>query len=70
MAQPGLGDAARCMVCNQGRESKASVDGQIAKFNVTDVDAVVASLQEAGLVERVARLKPLLTYKKGAMQCC
>ena len=35
-----------------------------------DVDSVVASLQEAGLVELVARLKPLLTYKKGAMQCC
>ena len=35
-----------------------------------DVDSVVACLQEAGLVELVARLKPLLTYKKGAMQCC
>ncbi|CUA98806.1 tRNA-splicing ligase RtcB [Comamonas thiooxydans] len=35
-----------------------------------DVDSVVASLQQAGLVELVARLKPLLTYKKGAMQCC
>ena len=35
-----------------------------------DVDSVVASLQQAGLVELVARLKPLLTYKKGALQCC
>ena len=35
-----------------------------------DVDSVVACLQEAGLVQLVARLKPLLTYKKGAMQCC
>lgn len=35
-----------------------------------DVDSVVASLQEAGLVQLVARLRPLLTYKKGAMQCC
>ena len=29
-----------------------------------DVDSVVASLQEAGLVQLVARLHPLLTYKK------
>ena len=29
-----------------------------------DVDAVVATLIEAGLVQPVARLKPLLTYKK------
>ncbi|MBI2977205.1 MAG: hypothetical protein HYY33_09655, partial [Chloroflexi bacterium] len=28
----GLGDAARCMVCHQGRESKASVDAFIAQF--------------------------------------
>ena len=35
-----------------------------------DVDSVVTSLQEAGLVQLVARLKPLLTYTKGAMQCC
>ncbi|WP_347685824.1 RtcB family protein, partial [Comamonas thiooxydans] len=35
-----------------------------------DVDSVVASLQQAGLVELVARLKPLLTYKKGGLQCC
>jgi hypothetical protein len=37
----GLGDESRCMECHQGRESKASVDQQIADFNVTDVDAVV-----------------------------
>lgn len=35
-----------------------------------DVDSVIASLHEAGLITLVARLKPLLTYKKGAMQCC
>ena len=33
-----------------------------------DVETVVACLEEAGLVQRVARLKPLLTYKKGP-QC-
>lgn len=35
-----------------------------------DVDSVVGSLQQLGLLQLVARLKPLLTYKKGAMQCC
>ncbi|MFV0679186.1 RNA ligase RtcB family protein [Ottowia sp.] len=35
-----------------------------------NVDAVVATLIEAGLVQPVARLKPLLTYKKGAPTCC
>lgn len=34
------------------------------------VDAVVETLVEAGLVQPVARLKPLLTYKKGAVSCC
>ena len=34
-----------------------------------DVDGVIASLQEAGLLTLVARLRPLLTYR-GAMQCC
>jgi len=42
----GLGDAARCMVCHQGRESKASVDAQIARFEITDVDAVVAPIKD------------------------
>jgi len=42
----GLGDSARCMVCHQGRESKASVDGQIARFKITDVDAVVAPIKD------------------------
>ncbi len=42
----GLGDAARCMICHQGRESKASVDAQIAKFSITDVDAVVAPIKD------------------------
>ncbi|WP_027016942.1 RNA ligase RtcB family protein [Comamonas composti] len=35
-----------------------------------DVDSVVASLVEAGLVQLVARFKPLLTYKKGLAACC
>jgi hypothetical protein len=42
----GLGDAARCMVCHQGRESKASVDAQIARFEITDMDAVVAPIKD------------------------
>jgi len=42
----GLGDSARCMICHQGRESKASVDGQIARFKVEDVDAVVAPIKD------------------------
>jgi hypothetical protein len=42
----GLGDSARCMVCHQGRESKASVDAQIARFEITDVDAVVAPIKD------------------------
>ncbi len=33
-----------CMQCHQGRESKVSVDKQIAKFKVTDVDVVVPAL--------------------------
>ena len=41
----GLGDAARCLVCHQGRESKASVDGAIAQFKVEDMDAVVAPIK-------------------------
>lgn len=35
-----------------------------------DVDGVVASLVDAGLVRLIARFKPLLTYKKGAMATC
>jgi release factor H-coupled RctB family protein len=35
-----------------------------------DVDAVVATLAEAGLARLVARLRPLLTYKKGALSAC
>lgn len=42
----GLGDSARCMICHQGRESKASVDGAIAQFKVEDVDAVVAPIKD------------------------
>lgn len=42
----GLGDSARCMVCHQGRASKASVDGQIERFQVADVDAVVAPIKD------------------------
>lgn len=42
-----LGPEARCMVCHQGRESKVSVDKQIADFNATDPDAVVAPIKGA-----------------------
>lgn len=41
-----LGPEARCMTCHQGRESKVSVDKQIEKFKVADVDAVVAPIQD------------------------
>lgn len=42
----GFGDASRCLICHQGRESKASVDAQIARFQITDVDAVVAPIKD------------------------
>lgn len=42
----GFGDATRCLVCHQGRESKASVDAQIARFAIEDVDAVVAPIKD------------------------
>lgn len=42
----GFGDASRCLVCHQGRESKASVDAQIARFEVEDPDAVVAPIKD------------------------
>ncbi len=42
----GLGDDSRCMECHQGRESKVSVDAQIEKFGVTDMDAVVAPIKD------------------------
>ncbi len=41
-----LGPEARCMVCHQGRATKVQVDEQIAKFNATDPDAVVAPITE------------------------
>lgn len=40
------GDDSRCMECHQGRESKVSVDAQIEKFAVTDMDAVVAPIKD------------------------
>ncbi|MEK7277534.1 MAG: cytochrome c3 family protein, partial [Chloroflexota bacterium] len=41
-----LGDAARCMVCHQGRESKVSVDKFIAQFGeALDPDAVPAAIK-------------------------
>jgi hypothetical protein len=43
----GLGDESRCMECHQGRESKVSVDKQIADFKVTDMDAVVPPMKNA-----------------------
>jgi hypothetical protein len=42
-----LGPEARCMTCHQGRESKVSVDKQIANFKVTDVDAVVKPMTDS-----------------------
>ncbi len=42
----GLGREALCMTCHQGRESKVSVDAQIEKFKVTDLDAVVAPIKD------------------------
>jgi hypothetical protein len=42
-----FGDATRCLVCHQGRESKASVDAQIAQFNAQDdPDTVVAPIKD------------------------
>jgi hypothetical protein len=41
-----LGGEARCMVCHQGRASKATVDALIEKFAATDPDAVVAPIKE------------------------
>jgi hypothetical protein len=38
---------ATCMQCHQGRESKVSVDKQIANFNVTDVDAIVQPMKDS-----------------------
>jgi uncharacterized protein (DUF2147 family) len=38
---------ALCMQCHQGRESKVSVDKQIADFNATDPDAVPAPVKGA-----------------------
>ncbi len=36
-----------CMSCHQGRESKTSVDKQIADFSATDVDTVPAPIKDA-----------------------
>lgn len=40
------GDDVRCMECHQGRESKVSVDAQIERFALTDMDAVVAPIKD------------------------
>jgi hypothetical protein len=40
------GDDVRCMECHQGRESKVSVDAQIERFGVTDMDAVVEPIKD------------------------
>ncbi len=40
------GDDVRCMECHQGRESKVSVDAQIERFAITDMDAVVAPIKD------------------------
>jgi hypothetical protein len=36
------------MECHQGRESKVSVDKQIADFSVTDLDAIVPAMTKDG----------------------
>ena len=42
-----LGDDSRCMECHQGRESKVSVDKQIADFKATEaLDTVVAPMKD------------------------
>ena len=42
-----LGDDSRCMECHQGRESKVSVDQQIADFKATEaLDTVVAPIKD------------------------
>ena len=41
-----LGREALCMSCHQGRESKVSVDAQIEKFAIEDLDAVVAPIKD------------------------
>jgi hypothetical protein len=46
----GLDSSARCMVCHQGRSSKASVDAAIERFGVTeDLDAVPEPVDESTL---------------------
>lgn len=40
------GDDTRCMECHQGRESKISVDAQIERFQITDMDVVVAPIKD------------------------
>jgi len=42
----GLGREALCMTCHQGRESKVSVDAQIERFKIEDLDAVVAPIKD------------------------
>ncbi len=45
----GIGDDSRCMECHQGRESKVSVDKQIADFNAAEApDNVVAPITVEG----------------------
>ena len=41
-----VGDSGRCMVCHQGRASKATVDARIEQFKITDLDAVVAPIKD------------------------
>ena len=41
----GLGDASRCMVCHQGRESGVSVSNAIAEAGVTDMNEVSENLR-------------------------
>lgn len=42
----GLGSEARCMLCHQGRASKAAVDATIERFKAEDPDKVVEPIKE------------------------
>jgi len=62
----GLGPEARCMVCHQGRASKATVDKAITDFNATDPDAVVAPISNADGTKTVFGFKNIHYFAAGA----
>ena len=50
VAVSNLGSEARCMVCHQGRASKAQVDAALEKFGVVDdLDVVPESVEDSNL---------------------